>query len=251
MSRWSGRRCILGRGGGVAAPFDPLSLSPTLLLDARVGVYSDAGVTPATNGGTVQQWNDRSGNARNLAQASASLRPVYSTGVTNGLPGIAGDGTDDYLEVAYNGTAPTAFTVSTVFNPAATVAGDAFLSWADSPLSGTPFMLFQRQSSTISQIYCDSGYRFSWLQADGEAKIVTLTCSGGSWDAWVNGVSQGNWTAGMANQANALNFYVSSGFSDESAVYIHNVFVKHAVLSAAERDALHRYWGALYGITVL
>ncbi|HMW26649.1 MAG TPA: hypothetical protein PKC51_08420, partial [Ferruginibacter sp.] len=34
-----------------------------LWLKADAGAYSDAGITPAVNGQTVQQWNDQSGNA--------------------------------------------------------------------------------------------------------------------------------------------------------------------------------------------
>jgi len=52
-------------------------------------VFTDAGVTPATNGQTVRQWNNKNGLlGRNLSQATAGNRPTYSTGLLNSLAGI-------------------------------------------------------------------------------------------------------------------------------------------------------------------
>ena len=52
------------------------------------GVYTDLGVTPATNGQTIQQWNDLSGKGNHLIQNTAGSRPTYTTNSQNGLPGI-------------------------------------------------------------------------------------------------------------------------------------------------------------------
>jgi hypothetical protein len=54
-----------------------------LWLKADSSVYKDAGVTPAANGETVQQWNDQSGNGRNVSQATAGNRPTYLSGGFN------------------------------------------------------------------------------------------------------------------------------------------------------------------------
>ena len=69
--------------------FAPTSL-PSLLAwyKADAGVFSDAGVTPAVDGATVQQWNDQSGNGLNLSQATAGNRPTFNTGSFNALKGI-------------------------------------------------------------------------------------------------------------------------------------------------------------------
>jgi hypothetical protein len=57
---------------------------------AGIGTYKDAGVTPAANGETVQQWNDRSGNGRNLAQATGTRRPTLVN--NSGLWSVDGSG---------------------------------------------------------------------------------------------------------------------------------------------------------------
>jgi len=59
----------------------------TLWFDASQGVTSD-GTTPATDGDTVQQWNDQSATGANATQATEGSRPTYKTGILNGKPEI-------------------------------------------------------------------------------------------------------------------------------------------------------------------
>jgi hypothetical protein len=41
-------------------------------------LYSDAGVTPITDGGSIYRWGDSSGNGNHANQTNSSNRPVYS-----------------------------------------------------------------------------------------------------------------------------------------------------------------------------
>lgn len=59
---------------------------PVLWLKADAGVYTDAGVTLATNGQAVQQWNDQSGNNKHATQLTAANRPKLVTNALNGKP---------------------------------------------------------------------------------------------------------------------------------------------------------------------
>lgn len=69
--------------GGRDPGLPPSSVSGlTLWLKADAGVYSDAGVTPATDGNTVQQWNDQSGGGFNFTQATAGNRPTFKTSIS-------------------------------------------------------------------------------------------------------------------------------------------------------------------------
>lgn len=83
------------------AVFSPTSV-PGLQAwyDATESVFSDAGTTPITNGGTVQRWNDISGNLRHLSQATLTNKPTYNTGVQNGKPTITFDGNDNWMQTA-------------------------------------------------------------------------------------------------------------------------------------------------------
>jgi hypothetical protein len=69
------------------------STSNRLWLKANAGVYVDAGVTPASNSNSVQQWNDFSGNNNHANQSNNTYKPVFRTGIVNGEPAIEFNGT--------------------------------------------------------------------------------------------------------------------------------------------------------------
>jgi hypothetical protein len=87
---------------------------------ASTGVYSDAGTTPAVNGGPVQQWNDQSGGNHHATQATGSSQPLKDATTINGRPSILFDGVDDSLGLG-NLTAlfPSAGTLFVLFSPIA------------------------------------------------------------------------------------------------------------------------------------
>jgi hypothetical protein len=69
----------------------PAQLTTALWLDA-----ADAG-TITLNGSTVSQWDDKSGNSRNFAQATAANQPTYSATVLGGKPALTFDGASDFM----------------------------------------------------------------------------------------------------------------------------------------------------------
>lgn len=74
--------------------WDPALITTALWLDA-----ADAS-TITLNGSTVSQWNDKSGNNRNVSQATASRQPTYNATGLNSKPTLDFDGTDDFLQNA-------------------------------------------------------------------------------------------------------------------------------------------------------
>lgn len=60
----------------------PANIQTALWLDA-----ADA-ATITLNGSTVSQWNDKSGNGRNVVQATASAQPTYTASGLNGGPAL-------------------------------------------------------------------------------------------------------------------------------------------------------------------
>jgi hypothetical protein len=83
------------RGGG-GRSFSPASLNPVLWFDATKQVYSDAGTTPITDGGTVAQWNDQSGVSNNNLTASGTGKPTYSANA--GKPYLTFDGVANFMK---------------------------------------------------------------------------------------------------------------------------------------------------------
>lgn len=112
------RHARLGVGfgfAGVSGPWSPLNL-PGLMAwyVADDGAYNDAGSTLATDGQTVQEWHDQSGNNYHLSQSNSTNRPIFSATGYNGGPGIEFDVTRNLITaddvVALGGTTLCGFT---------------------------------------------------------------------------------------------------------------------------------------------
>jgi hypothetical protein len=71
--------------------WNPSMISTALWLDA-----ADAS-TVTTVSGAVSQWNDKSGNGRNVAQATADNRPAFTANAINGRPALDFDGSSHRL----------------------------------------------------------------------------------------------------------------------------------------------------------
>jgi hypothetical protein len=68
--------------------FTPLDLNPALWLDA-----ADT-ATITESGGSVSQWDDKSGNSRNFTQGTAGAQPTTGTRTQNSLNVLDFDGND-------------------------------------------------------------------------------------------------------------------------------------------------------------
>lgn len=97
-----------------------------LWLDA-----SDAS-TITQSSGSVSQWNDKSGNNRDVVQASASQQPTYNA---DGY--IVLDGTDDELEVVDGTVASDQYSIFGVINNQTTNT-DANVAWFSTSGGGNP-----------------------------------------------------------------------------------------------------------------
>ena len=77
--------------------------TPQLWLKADAGIFSDAGITLATHGQSIQEWHDQSGNGRNAtALGGAGTLPTFvdsGSATYNGLPVVNFDNSGtQYLE---------------------------------------------------------------------------------------------------------------------------------------------------------
>lgn len=99
-------RYELGMGVGLGSygatqSFTPLSLAPSLWLDASVAsslFQNSNGTTAATaDGDPVGYWADLSGNARHVTQATGTKRPALKLAIQNGRNVVRGDGVDDTM----------------------------------------------------------------------------------------------------------------------------------------------------------
>lgn len=78
---------MVGATGVLAQNWTPSEISTELWLDAADGstLFEDSGTDLAEDADDVAQWNDKSGNARNVGQSNTNRRPAYeAAGWSNG-----------------------------------------------------------------------------------------------------------------------------------------------------------------------
>jgi hypothetical protein len=108
-------------GGGKSA-FVPSQIAGLIAwYDATSNVYN-AGTTPATNGQTVSQWTDKSGNGHHLIGTSTT-KPVFNTNVQNGLPAVISDGISQFMQGTFTFNDPQHIFIA--FNPVSLSGGGA------------------------------------------------------------------------------------------------------------------------------
>jgi hypothetical protein len=107
----------VGPGALGSTPWDP-SMLPGLV--AWYDAQDDATITQA--GGTVSQWNDKSGHGYNVVQGTAANQPAYNATGLNGFPALTFNGTSNYIVyTSVTGLFSTGVTEYFVGNPTTTI----------------------------------------------------------------------------------------------------------------------------------
>lgn len=193
--------------------FTPDSIGDlSLWLDANLGTFQDSGCsTPATaNNDPVGCWQDQSGNGVNFTTSTAGVRPLLKTNVSNSLPGIAFDGTNDYLTA---GSTPlnTLDDVSIVlvgFFSADT--GEPFSKYAGSAgfLIGSKITSSDMEAggTGYNLISCPSA-NFPAQHIAGEPKIfvVTRSTEASNQSGFINGIPLSSMSSGGAGGTGTIN----------------------------------------------
>lgn len=120
-------------------------------------------ITGLSDGDSVTNWFDLSGNTNDFSQSTASRRPLYKTAVQNGLPGVLGDGVDDRLESA--SVDWSAYDKATIFcvykNPTATADEIIYERSADVNANNGAWILFNDAANVISAAKTPTGVAYS------------------------------------------------------------------------------------------
>ncbi len=263
---------------GVGA-FNPRAL-PNLLAwydasDSSTCLNNTSPITPATNGQTVTQWTDKSGNGNHLTQGTGISQPVVATNALNGKQVLNFDGSNDSCVTGFS------------FALAATKTLTAFVV-AKSDLSTAATFLALHRSGQPDYSSCFSSLVVSselWLQTglgDGGLSassyrvmkyaptitsyfIQSTRISTSALSQRTNGVNasltlqsgtmlQSSWmSSGSGNYR--LICGAREGSTDNTPDTFHDgqfaeVILYNAVLSDANTQRVERYLGSKWGIVV-
>jgi hypothetical protein len=217
-------------------PSDLLGLE--LWLDA-----SDAStITSSGSPATVSQWDDKSGNGRNVTQGTAANQPTTGSTTQNGLNVLVFDGSNDSLASA-NGALQladlTAFCVARSQTASRTICGVSHATTHSSPFWRWVFYHAGANTLTV-QINGVARAGFGAIYTVTGRLFVLDTAAG---DSWVN-TSFNNDAVGATNTyPNSTPFFVGANASNGEVLngHVGEIVVYGRSLSADERALVTGY----------
>jgi hypothetical protein len=204
--------------------------------------------TVTTANGSVSQWNDKSGNGRNLTQGTTSNKPSHST--STGL--VTFDG-GDRMFVAANvfGTGSPAYTYGIVFHRGA--SGGGIMFWAG--IGGgnrDNFADFSGTGTGNGWFSNDLGASIT-IGANSTHLVVGRYDGSSSHSIWVDGPSSatGSRTASGMNLQNDLMFYIGAAddFGSPLTGGIGEMICTTADSDTTQRQKIEGYLAWKWGLT--
>ena len=206
-----------------------------LWLKADAGTFSDAGTTPAVNAGTVQQWNDQSGNSRHAIQLTGSKKPTLTVVGQNGKPNVVFD-VDDFLAV----------TTSNLASPYTLIIVGRCTNANGYMFDGTPFDQGGISYSGGNLRLIASGGTVSMADTPGATKIITAINNSTSSSLRVN---NGTATTGTSGGSLVSPFQIG-GISIGLGIqgWINELLLFNYALAAATQESILRTLNAKWAV---
>ena len=236
---------LLGAGLAVdVLPFTPASISGLQLWldasDASTLFQNSNGTTAATAAGDpVGYWGDRSGNGRNVTQSDGTMKPALtSTYSQNGIKGILGDGSNDYLITSSSGFLSAPFTYFVVLK---SLNASRFDRIVDGQNAGGNF---DGWTSNNYIIYSGNAV-YGWPRTT-TTQLVVIKFNGASSFIRINGASSaGPVNPGSTNPSQIGIF--STGISGNGNVVMYE-FLAYNNISDANRSTIESYLNTKWSI---
>lgn len=232
------------RSGAKKNPWTPAQITTALWLDAN-----DAS-TITLNGSNVSQWNDKSGNSRNLIQPTTASQPTYSTNSLNSKATIDFPTNKTMVNNAF--TIGTTSTVFAVIKPNSLNSGQNrdFITTGATADNSKAHILFHDVSSTRSlALYAGVGFSTPNVLTQGLWSVIGGITNGASSELRSNGivVATGNagnqsWTSGIRLGSNSYSTFYSIATYAE-------VIVTSKVLSQSDKQKIEGYLAHKWGLT--
>jgi len=207
-------------------------------LKSNAGVFADAGVTPASDGGSVQRWADQTTLSNNATQTGT---PVWNstTNLINFNPTLYYNGASGH-NLAYGTT--NQYTVITMGRMEGTQNRRMFSSAVGNVLLGTwngredvlfldgnPNLLTGLAASTLPKLY------------------ATTRATTGAYQFQRNGLAL---YAGAASFNSTIQLNIGTSGGESSRSYVSEVIQYDRDLSATELNRVNSYMAIKYGITL-
>ena len=201
-----------------------------LHLDAN-----DASTITKDGSNLVSAWNDKSGQANHVTQATGSKQPLWVDQVQDTFPTIRFDGSNDEMAVTYGSSLSTAATVFIVCTMPTASGGERMVF--DGLTSGGRFA-YLKSSGNIHYMYRGNGV--SSTTVDKTMRMFTLVWNGSSSSLGIDGtdVTTGNVGTQSPTGLRLGAQYNSANFGDTD---ICEILIYGSALSTADRTSIENY----------
>ena len=233
--------------------FAVATFDPSTILGCKAWYDASDSTSITKDGGNlVSQWNDKSGQANHVVQATGSKQPLWVSAGQNGKDIIRFDGVDNILKKA-------------TFTGGEVVQGNMV------------FFVFKKVSGTISGYVYDSGAdtdrqtflmgivlsgKFGFISGDGSTGVGSsntaetnynywdITWNGASNEVFKNAVSYitGNATNVGTDGMNGITFGARNSDSGFANVEFAEFILYDTVLSSGNRTLVRNYLSAKWGL---
>jgi hypothetical protein len=235
--------------------WNPSMISTALWLDAADSstlFTTNTGSTLVVSGDTVGRWNDKSGNNRNVIQATESNRPLFTADLLNGLPLLTFDGSTDQLVNTAVGlpTGAADRSLFVVYRPLRTSASNTVFSQGTESATGRWFAL-QFRSNPVGDPY------FAGFGADASSgdsieladKIAVVTYNGTTVNVFKNGTSKASASRTLNTTGNTLRIGTSPDQTEYANCRIAEIVMTSSSVSANTRQRIDGYLAHKWGLT--
>jgi hypothetical protein len=238
--------CNIFQYGGIPdVSWTPAALGASLAL----WLDADDASTLTLNGSTVSQWNDKSGNARHVSQATAANQPTLTASGLNGKPVVTFDGVNDRLVTASTTLGITnSASLIVVAQPSSRTPPEQGIAGSDSLTNR--FGLFITGSNAMRWNPISGGSTVQAISVTG-AQILVGTAQSGNSALFRNGTSIATGTAATATMENTP-FNIGNMLPGTTLPHfsgpIAEVLVLPSSLSTTDRQLLEGYLAWKWGL---
>lgn len=195
----------------------------------------------ASNNDPVGAWDDKSGNANHLLQATVGYRPLYKTNTLNSKPTILGDGVDDFLTDTFTLTQPAHCFV--IFRQETWTESDVILD------GGSDLTMLLSQFPSTPDVTVYAGASLSSSDATiGTFFLGDLLYNSTSSHLQIADNAPVNGNAGTASPGGLSVFARASGFFSNSSIA--EIVLCDAELTGSDLTDLRSYFNTKWGVTV-
>ena len=226
-------------------PWTPAEITTELWLDA-----ADAS-TITESVGVVSQLDDKSGNARNVAQATEANRPTLLANGIGGKPSLQFDGVDDYLINAAVGLplGSSARSLFVVYRPLVLTGANSVVSQGEYNSTGQWFALQFRQTPSGDPYF--AGFNADLSSGDAitlDSKIAGVTYNGTNAILYKNGTLKSSAARTLNTTGNTVSVG-SSPLQEFANGLIGEIVMTSSVLSTLDRQRVEGYLAHKWGLT--